>query len=83
MVGSVVGDIPALHQAFLGVAPKSASQAALQLTDIVLLDESIAVLPRVFSEGQRMINGALTTFKLYLSHVLMQLLLILLLLKWP
>jgi magnesium-transporting ATPase (P-type) len=77
MIGSVVGDIPALQQAFLGVVPKSATQAALQLTDIVLLDESIAVLPRVLSVGQRMINGALTTFKLYLSHVLMQLFLIL------
>lgn len=80
MIGSAVSDIPALQQAFLGVAPKGATQAALQLTDIVLLDESIAVLPRVFSEGQRMVNGALTTFKLYLSHVLMQLLLILFLL---
>lgn len=80
MIGSAVNDIPAMQQAFLGVVPRSASQAALQMTDIVLLDESINALPRVFSEGQRMINGVLTTFKLYLSKVLMQFLLILLLL---
>jgi magnesium-transporting ATPase (P-type) len=76
MIGSEVSDVLALRQAYLGVTTRSGAQAVLQQADIVLLDESIAALPRVFSEGQRMINGVLITFKLQISKVLMQLLLI-------
>jgi len=79
MIGSAVGDVPALRQAYLGVTTRNGAQAALRESDIVLLDDSIAVLPRILTEGQRMINGVLITFKLQLSKVLMQLLLILLL----
>ena len=78
MVGSAVGDVAALRQADLAMVPKSGTQAALRLTDIVLMDDSIGALPQVLSTGQQMINGVLTTLKLYLSQVIMQLLLILL-----
>jgi cation-transporting ATPase E len=77
VVGSRVGDVPAMRQADLRVALKSSDQAALRLTDIVLLEDSLEALPYVLSTGQRMVNGVLDTFKLYLSHVIAQLLLIL------
>lgn len=77
MVGSQVGDTPAMRQADLRVALKSSAQAALRLTDVVLLDDSLAALPYAVATGQRLVNGVLATFKLYLSHVISQLLLIL------
>jgi len=76
MVGSQVSDVPAMRQADLRVSLKSSAQAALQLTDIVLLEDSLAALPYVVSTGQRLVNGVLATFKLYLSQVISQLLLI-------
>jgi cation-transporting ATPase E len=55
---------------------KTGSQAALMLTDMVLLDDSLAALPRVLRTGQRLVQGLLNTFKLYLSNVFAQLLLV-------
>jgi cation-transporting ATPase E len=78
VIGSKVSDVPALRQANLATVPKNGVPAAMRLTDIVLLDDSIHVLPGVLSTGQQMISGVLTTFKLYLSQVIMQLILILL-----
>jgi len=77
MVGSNVTDVPALLRAKLRVALKNSSQAALRLTDIVLLKDSLAVLPHILITGQRLVNGILDVFKLYLSQTLAQLLLIL------
>ena len=76
MVGSAVGDIPALRQADLRICLKGGSQAAMQMTDIVLLENSIGALPHVLTTGQRLVNGVLDTFKLYLSHTIAHLLLI-------
>ena len=68
MVGNQVNDIPAIRQANLGITSQAGSQATLTLADIVLLDESLAVLPNVFYRGQQIVNGLLDTFKLYLTH---------------
>jgi len=76
MVGSQIGDVPAMRQADIRVALKSSAQAALQLTDVVLLEDSLEALPYAVTTGQRLVNGVLATFKLYLSHVISQLLLI-------
>ncbi len=46
-------------------------------TDIVLLKDSLEALPRVLITAQRLVSGILDTFKLYLSQLSMQLLLIL------
>jgi magnesium-transporting ATPase (P-type) len=76
MVGNEVTDIPALQQANLRIASQTDSQAALTLADIVLLERSLQVLPNVFFRGQQIVNGLLDTFKLYLTHVAAQLLMI-------
>lgn len=76
MVGHRTGDVPAMRQADLRIALKSGSQAAVMLTDIVLLEDSMRALPTILGMGQRLIGGVLDTFKLYLSQVFSQLLLI-------
>jgi magnesium-transporting ATPase (P-type) len=77
MVGNDPGDVPAMRQADLKLATRSGSQVALMQTDIVLLKDSIEVLPAVLVTGQRLVNSVLDTFKLYLGQVLSQILLIL------
>jgi len=43
---------------------------------MVLLADSLTALPRVLRTGQRLVQGVMNTFKLYLSNVLAQLLLV-------
>ncbi len=77
MVGNNPSDVPAMRQANLKLALRGGSQAAVMATDIVLLEDTLEALPMVLKTGQRLVNGVLDTFKLYLSQVSMQLLLIL------
>ncbi len=76
MVGDGADDVAAMRHADLRIALKSASQAALKNSDIALLQNSLVGLPVVLKTGQRLVNGVLSTFKLYLSQVTAQLLLI-------
>ena len=76
MVGKSVSDVPAMHQANLRIALKSSTQAALTTADMVLLEDSLTALPTIMKSGQRIVNGVLDTFKLYLSQISSQLLLI-------
>jgi cation-transporting ATPase E len=55
---------------------KGGSQAALMVTDMVLLKDSLEALPRALRTGQRLVQGILNTFKLYLSNVFALLLLV-------
>jgi cation-transporting ATPase E len=76
MVGDSPGDVPAMRQANLKLALRGGSQAAVLAADVVLLKDSLEALPLVLKTGQRLVNGVLDIFKLYLSQVSMQLLLI-------
>ncbi len=76
MVGNDPVDVPAMRQADLRLATKGGSQVALMQTDIVLLKNSIEALPSVLTTGQRLVKSVLDTFKLYLSQVLSQILMI-------
>jgi magnesium-transporting ATPase (P-type) len=76
MVGDSPGDVLAMRQANLKLALHGGSQAAVMAADVVLLKDSLEALPLVLKTGQRLVNGVLDTFKLYLSQVSMQLLLI-------
>ena len=77
MVGNTVADVPAMQLANLRIALRDSVQAALKLTDIVLLSNSLETLPYVLTTGQRLVNGILDLFKLYLSQIIAQLLLVL------
>jgi cation-transporting ATPase E len=76
MLGNNVSDVQAMRQADLRIAMKGGAQAALMVTDIVLLQNSLEALSDVLRMGQRLVNGILDTFKLYLSQVISQLLMI-------
>ena len=77
MVGNTAQDVSAMQAANLKIALRNSARAAMKLTDIVLLKDSLAALPRVITTGQRMVNGILDLFKLYLSQTIAQMLLVL------
>jgi cation-transporting ATPase E len=69
VVGDSTGDLPPLRQANLAISRQSSTQAALSVADIVLLEDSPAVLSTVLGKGQRIVNGLLDVLKLNLSQV--------------
>jgi len=76
MTGDGINDILALKRANLGIAMQSGTQATRNVADIVLLDDSFAVLPEAFMEGQRILNGMQDILRLYMSRILAMALLI-------
>jgi cation-transporting ATPase E len=76
MVGDNVNDVPSMLKANLRFALRSSVQAALSLTDIVLIRDSLDALPSILTTGQRLVNSVVDTFKLYLSQVISQLIMI-------
>ncbi len=69
MTGDGVNDVLSLKQADLGIAMQSGSQATRSVADIVLLNDSFAVIPEAVQEGQRIINGMLDILSLFLTRV--------------
>lgn len=70
MTGDGVNDVMALKQADLGIAMQSGAQATRNVAGIVLLNDSLGVLPYAFSEGQRILNGMKDIFTLYMTRIL-------------
>lgn len=70
VLGDGVNDIPALRQADLGIVMQSSSQAVQSVADIILLEDSPAVLQRVLDKGQRIVTGLLDILKLYLVQII-------------
>ncbi len=68
MTGDGVNDVLSLKQADLGIAMQSGSQATRGVADIVLTNDSFAVLPHAITEGQRIIAGMHNVLKLFLSR---------------
>ncbi len=77
MIGDGVNDVLSLKQAQLGIAMQSGSQATRSVADIVLMNDSFAVLPTVFYEGQRIVNGMQDIVRLFLARTFYVTLLIL------
>jgi cation-transporting ATPase E len=69
MVGDAVDDVPAMEEANLSVTLRNSSQAALTMADIVLLEDSLQVLPTVLQRGQKIVNGLLDILKLNLAQI--------------
>jgi len=76
VVGDGVTDLPALQEAQLAVAQPASSQAALDLADIVLLDNAPSALLKVLHRGQAIVRGLLDVIQLNLSMVVCSALLI-------
>jgi cation-transporting ATPase E len=77
MLGHSVSDLAAMRHADVSVAQLGSDAGVLLSADIVLLKESLSALRRTLVTGQRIVNGVLDTFKLYLSQTGSQLLIIL------
>lgn len=69
MTGDGVNDVLSLKKAQLGIALESGSQATRAVADIVLLNDSFDVVPRAFTEGQRIQRGLQGTLYLFLTRV--------------
>ncbi|HSW42057.1 MAG TPA: HAD-IC family P-type ATPase, partial [Patescibacteria group bacterium] len=76
MVGDGVNDILSLRRANLGIAMESGSAAARGVSDLVLLRDNFAILPRAIIEGQRIVAAMEATLVLLLARTFYVLLII-------
>ncbi len=70
MIGDGVNDVLSLKRAQLAIAMQSGSTATRSVADIVLLDDSFAILPIALREGRRIISGMQDIMRLVLTHTL-------------
>ncbi len=66
MTGDGVNDVLALKDANCGIAMASGSQAASQVSQIVLLDSQFSAMPQIVAEGRRVINNIQRSASLFL-----------------
>lgn len=83
MTGDGVNDVLALKEADCSVAMASGSDAAKNVSSIVLLDSNFASMPKVVAEGRRSINNLERSAALYLMKTLYNTLLALLFMVIP
>ena len=73
-----MNDVLALKEADVSVAMQSGSEAARNVSNLVLLDSNFASMPKVVAEGRRSINNVERSASLFLSKTTYSLLLALL-----
>lgn len=66
MTGDGVNDILAMKKADCSVAMASGNSAAVQASQVVLLDSNFARMPDVVNEGRRVVNNIQRSASLYL-----------------
>ncbi len=66
MTGDGVNDVPALKEADCSVAMAAGSEAARNVSQLVLVDNDFASMPHVVAEGRRSINNIERSSSLYL-----------------
>jgi len=76
MIGDGVNDVLSLKRAQVGIAMQSGSAAARGVADLILLQDSFAVLPVAFREGQRIVRGMEDIVRLLLTRTVYALLLV-------
>lgn len=67
MLGDGVNDVMALKEADCGIAMASGCDAARKVARMVLFGDSFEVLPKVLSEGRRVVNNISITASLFLA----------------
>ncbi len=70
MTGDGVNDVLALKEADCSVAMASGSDAAKNVSSLVLLDSNFASMPKVVAEGRRSINNLERSASLYLMKTM-------------
>lgn len=83
MTGDGVNDVLALKEADCSIAMASGSDAAKNVSSLVLLDSNFASLPKVVAEGRRSINNLERSASLYLVKTIYNFLLALIFLIVP
>jgi cation-transporting ATPase E len=69
MIGDGVNDVLSLKQAQLSIAMQGGSQAARSVADVILMQDSFAVLVPAVVEGQRIQSGMQDILKLFLTRI--------------
>ncbi len=75
MTGDGVNDILAMREADCSVAIASGSEAARNVSHLVLLDSNFSSMPEVVMEGRRVVNNIQKSSSLFLMKTLMSVLL--------
>lgn len=75
MTGDGVNDILALREADTSIAMASGSEAARNVSHLVLLDSNFSSMPKVVSEGRRVINNVQRVSTLFLTKTIFSFLL--------
>ncbi len=80
MVGDGVNDILALREADTSIAMASGSEAARNVSHLVLLDSDFSSMPKVVNEGRRVINNIQKVATLFLTKTIFSIILTLIIL---
>lgn len=75
MTGDGVNDILALKEADCSIAVASGSEAARNVSHLVLLDSNFSSMPKVVAEGRRVINNVANVASLFLTKTIFSFLL--------
>ena len=71
MTGDGVNDILAMKEADCAVSVASGSEAARNVSNLVLQDNNFASMPRIVNEGRRVINNVKDSAALYITKTLL------------
>lgn len=76
MTGDGVNDVLALKQADCGIALSSGSEAARNVSELILLDSNFNSIPKIVLEGRRIINNIERSASLFITKTLYAMLLL-------